>query len=239
MRGRFATRAHAVEHLDAPTLDAKVLREALRQIAGVNRWLGGARAVLKHLTPVLEGTSVLSVLDVGTGAADIPIRIARGAASRGQRVSVVAMDSHPQVARFARAACAGQCDVSVAVGDGQRLPLRTGSVDVAISSLTLHHLTDEASVMFVREMARVARRAIILNDLERHPLNYLGARALASTLWRRNRYTRDDGPLSVLRSFRANEMLRIGETAGLDSPAVFRSFPYRLVMVGRPNGRSQ
>lgn len=239
MSGRFAVRAQEVEYLDEPTLDPVVLGRALRQIERVNRWLGGSRALFRHLRPAFAENRALSILDIGTGAADIPRLIARRAARLGRRVSIVALDSHPQVARYARSACAGNPSISVTVGVGERLPLRSGAVDVAVSSMTLHHLNDQASIAFVREMARVARRAVIVNDLERHPFNYLGARALASTVWRRNLYTRADGPLSVLKGFRTDELMSIGRQAGLAEPAVHRSFPYRLVLVGRPTGWAQ
>ena len=83
-------------------------------------------------------------------------------------------------------------------------------------------------------MGRVAREVVLVNDLERHALNYLSARALAYTLWRRNRLTRNDGPLSVLRSFTSDELLEIGRRSGLHRPRVTKHFPFRLVLEGGP-----
>jgi ubiquinone/menaquinone biosynthesis C-methylase UbiE len=117
-------------------------------------------------------------------------------------------------------------------GDALRLPFAPGSVDVAICTLTLHHFPDEEAVRLLREMKRVARDRVLVSDLERSRLNHLGARVLAHTLWRTNRLTRHDGPLSVLRSFTAPELLELGRRAGLRRPVVRRYMPWRLVLEG-------
>jgi hypothetical protein len=84
-------------------------------------------------------------------------------------------------------------------------------------------------------MARVSRVAVLVNDLERRYLNYWSARVLAWTLWRGNRLTRHDGPLSVRRSFTVEELLDIGRRSGLERPSVRRHFPFRLVLEGQPS----
>jgi hypothetical protein len=105
-------------------------------------------------------------------------------------------------------------------------------VDVTICTLTLHHFPEDEAVLLLREMKRVARDRVLVSDLERSRLNHLGARVLAHTLWRTNRLTRHDGPLSVLRSFTAPELLALGRRAGLRGPVVRRYMPWRLVLEG-------
>jgi hypothetical protein len=80
----------------------------------------------------------------------------------------------------------------------------------------------------------VARRAVLVSDLERTRLNHLGARVLAATLWRGNPITAHDAPLSVLRAFTAAELAAVGREAGLRRVRVRRHQPFRLVLEGRP-----
>ncbi len=202
-------------------------------MAAVNRWLGGARVVMRHLRTLLPDGRPARVLDIGTGCADIPMRIVRWAGSSG-RITVFALDRQLQVARVASSSCAAQRNLMLGVADGQRLPFRDGVMDVVLASMTLHHLADERAAAFVTEMARVARYGVVVNDLERHVINYWGARVLSHTWWRRNPYTRHDGPLSVLRSFTPRELLGIGREAGLQEVRIHRHFPYRLALVGKP-----
>jgi ubiquinone/menaquinone biosynthesis C-methylase UbiE/uncharacterized protein YbaR (Trm112 family) len=53
-------------------------------------------------------------------------------------------------------------DYLVVVGDVEHLPVRTGSVDVSYVHDGLHHLTEP--MLGVRELARVARRAVSVNE---------------------------------------------------------------------------
>ncbi len=87
-------------------------------------------------------------------------------------------------------------------------------------------------------MARVCRGVVLVNDLERHRLHYLGARALAATVWRHCPVTRYDGPLSVLRSFTRAELEVLGRRAGLLDLRVRRHFPFRLVLEAHPGRES-
>ncbi len=233
---RFSSRLRATEHLDAAEHEPAQLDVTLDHLAAVNRWLGGTRVVLRHLRQWLPegGGGCSRVLDVGTGAGDIPRAIV-GWAAKGRRVvDVHGVDIQVPIAFRARDRCASESSIRVAVADGMRLPFADNTFDVATSSMTLHHLDDSHTHIFVAELSRVSTRAVIINDLERHPINYYGARMLAATVWRTDRYTRHDGPISVLRSFSPRELRRVGEKAGLRNVVVHRHFPYRLALVGQP-----
>jgi ubiquinone/menaquinone biosynthesis C-methylase UbiE len=151
-------------------------------------------------------------------------------------VTVFAVDRQRQIARIARDRTRSEPAIRVAVGDGFRLPFPSRSFDAVVSSMTLHHVEDDETAAFVSELGRVARHIVIVNDLERHRINYAGAKVLAHTVWRSDPYTRHDGPLSVRRSFTKWELLSIGRRAGLEDARVHRHFPYRLALVGRPAG---
>ncbi len=216
------------EILDGPHHDPAELAHSLEQVAQVNRLLGGTRALRRHLAPLVRVGSRLSVLDVGTGNGQTLGELASWARRRGSTWRGVGIDSSPQCARLARGD-----GTPVVRGDALRLPFAARSFDAVLCTLTLHHFPDEEAVSLVREMARVSRHLVLVNDLERVSANYWGARLLAATLWRGNHITRNDGPLSVLRSFTAPELLEVGRRAGLRAARVRRHFPWRIVLEGR------
>ena len=109
------------------------------------------------------------------------------------------------------------------------LPFSDRSFDVAMASLFFHHLSDEACVSVLAQMWRIAKRRVIINDLHRHAVAYFGIRSLTA-LFSRSRMVRHDAPVSVQRSFRPAELLNIAQRAGVPA-RVYRSFPYRLVLV--------
>lgn len=223
---------HAPELLDEPAHAPGELEQSLAQVAEVNRMLGGTRAVLRALRPFATPGSELRVLDIGTGSADIPLAIARWAARRSVQVRIVATDVHPQMRRIAAAGTAPFARViSVEDADALALPYGDDDFDVALLSLTLHHFDGDDPITVLREAARVTRRAIIVNELERCRANWYGARLLAHTRWRGNRLTRHDGPLSVRRAFTPGELHTLARRAGLRVMSLRRRFFYRLVLV--------
>lgn len=225
-------RVHSPERLDGPDLDPRELEASLRHVAEVNRWLGGTRALLRELEPLLPAGPV-RILDVGTGSADVPIAVLRWAAKRGRTLHVTAIEPHPQTVAIAHRATTG-LPVELVRADARELPFADGAFDVALLSLTLHHLDDRNGVAALRELARVSSRAVIVSELERNRANLLGARFLAATRWRSNPITRHDGPLSVLRAFTPRELLMMARAAGFERARVARHFFFRLVLVAEP-----
>lgn len=219
------------ELLDEPGWRPRDLAPALRHIAQVNRWLGGERALRLHLSPLRRSGRDVRVLDVGTGNAAVLERILRWGREGGGRWWGVGTDFHPQVLRVARQE-SGDGGARLLLADALALPFRPASFDVVLCTLTLHHFGDDDAAALVAELARVSR-LVLVNDLERGVPGYLSARVLAATWWRRNALTRNDGPLSVLRSFTAEELRAIGRSGGLQRVQVRRRFPFRLVLEGR------
>lgn len=222
---------HAPELLDEPRHDDVELEESLGQVAEVNALLGGRRAVWHALRPLMhEHDGALDILDIGTGSADIPLHLVRRAARTGRTVRIMATDLHPQMRAIAARRCALSPMIRIGAADALALPYADGAFDVTLLSLTLHHFEVGDQVRALQEAARVARRAVIVNELERCRVNYLGARLLAATRWRGNRLTRHDGPLSVLRAFTRAELQRLAASAGLRVELLERRFFYRLVL---------
>ncbi len=221
-------RLHAPELLDEPVHDMAELEQSLCHVASVNRWLGGSSAVLHYVAPLLD--QPISILDVATGSADIPLALARVARRKNSNVRIVATDVHRQMVAAARTRCRTFPEIVVQQADARELPFANDSFDVVTLSLALHHFADGEQLRVLQELKRVARRLVLVNDLERTRLNYLGARLLAGTLWRRNRLTRHDGPLSVLRTFTRAELADLARRAGLGG-RVDRRFFQRIVLV--------
>jgi len=210
-------RIDAVELLDGPLDDPSALAANLRDLRRVNRWLGGASLTAPAIDALAAHRHELTILDVGTGGADIPLALLERAERRSRRLSNVAIDSRPEVlaaAVRASPAVASTRGLELHVGDGRSLPYPDRSFDVAHASMVLHHLSADGSVALLREMARVARLGVVVNELERSRLGWIGA-WLMGHLLTANRYTRHDAPLSVSRAYRLDEMTAMLREAGL------------------------
>ncbi len=229
-------RAHdAPERMDADDVDAGTLDRALDDVAAVNRWLGGRRALLRHLPWALPPSGATArVVDIGTGSADLPAAVARWARARGRRVEITAVDRHPATIESAQLRTRVWPEIRTVRGDGLRLPFADGAFHLVLLSMTLHHMDGDSLPGLLREAGRVARGGrILVGELRRSVPAYLGAKLLAATVWRTNRITRHDGPLSVRRAFTPSELVTLADRAGLRDPRVFSHPLFRLVLRAR------
>lgn len=211
--------------------------ENLADLRRINRFLGGRRVILDAIAALVDtaGLGELSLLDVGTGSADIPGAVAGWCRARGITGQVTALDLSERNLRIARERLGIDESVQLVRGDSLALPFADRSVDVITASLFLHHFEDADVVRLLADFARVARRAVIVNDLVRHLVPYWFAR-LSGPLLATSYLTRYDGPASVLRGFTAQEMCEHAARAGLRQVRVRRRFPYRLSLVARIDG---
>jgi SAM-dependent methyltransferase len=246
LRVRLPHRHGGPEILDGDPVPIAELARSLAAMAQVNRRLGGVGPVLRELRCL--GPSRLTLLDVGTGNGAFPRALARRLETSGIRLEWAGMDLRAPVLEVAQrlpptaggGGGRGSPLRSASVlprllqGDARALPFPPGAFDVVLASLTLHHLDGEEVVPVLREMGRVARRRVLVSELERHPLHYAGARLLAWTVWRKDRITRVDAPLSVLKGFTRPELLSLAGATGLLHPRVKRAFPFRLLLSAEP-----
>lgn len=206
------------ELLDGPLDDPQTLRGNLRDLKRTNRWLGGVRLSRRAVDALIGEEVEASILDVGTGAADIPLALVRAAERRSRHWHVTAVDRRGEVIDAARAVSpelASRPDLVLAVADGGSLPYDDGRFDVGHVSLVVHHLEPPEAVALICELARVARVGVVVNDLVRSRLTHAGAWVAAHGLTT-NRYTRHDAPLSAQRSYSRSELCALLEAAGLE-----------------------
>ncbi len=203
------------------------------ELARLNRLLGGTATSLKALEK-LVGTSPrrLSVLDVGTGAGDFPRALISWSRRRKLEIRVAALDASLPSCRIAREHNRGggnDAHDAFVNGDALRLPFADRSFDVVHCALLLHHLDEPAIRVLLREMLRVARLGILVNDLRRHPIAYFGV-GLLTALFSDNRLIRNDAPLSVRRGFRIEELETVLRAAGMERFVIERSWAFRFAI---------
>jgi ubiquinone/menaquinone biosynthesis C-methylase UbiE len=208
----FSVRSNETELMDDLSRPDSEFVEAYSELTAINKHLGGIRAVERFLPE-----DAMLVLDVAAGGCDV----GEALVSRRQ-CRVVSLDMNPRGLKLA--------DQTVpVVGDALQLPFADNTFDAVICSLFFHHLTNSECVSVLREMWRVARRIVIVNDLHRNRVAHASIRIL-SALFSRSTMFRNYAAASVRRAFRPAELGAVAEKAGVPA-RVHRSFPYRLVLV--------
>jgi ubiquinone/menaquinone biosynthesis C-methylase UbiE len=206
--------AGAQELLDGP-LEAGLLAGNLRDLARINRLLGGSELSWRAVSSVAQSPGrQLTMLDLGTGGADIPRDLLVRAGQNGIGLAITASDVRPEILDHARRLSRGVDRLRIESAEPDRLAYRADSFDIVHASLVLHHLEPPDASRLLAEMGRVARAAVIVNDLDRarrwHVLAWLMTRLLTA-----NRYTRHDAPMSVRRAYTPDEASALAAVAGL------------------------
>lgn len=206
----LATRADLAELLDGGGLTADEVDANLRDLARLNRLPGGTGASVTGVRRLLPDPTAprINVLDVGTGSGDMPMAFAR------QGWWTTAADTNPAVLAVARRATRTEERVRVVAADARSLPFADDALEVAHCSLLVHHLDPADAVAVLREMARVARHGVVVNDLRRG-VGPLALTAVTVAALGRSHITRADGIASARRAYTLPELDDLLADAGL------------------------
>ena len=225
-------RIYEEELLDAGEGTDEDVAKSLTDLRRINRFLGGRRVVLRAFSSCLDGESSqhVSLLDVGTGSADIPMAVAALCSQRGLEGFIAAVDISERNLRVSRARLQVSSEIHLVQADSLKLPFASHSFDFVTASLFLHHFRDDDVVRLLADFGRIASRAVIVNDLVRNLVPYYFTRVTFPIL-AASFLTRNDGPVSVLRGFTTSEMNDLARRAGLKNRQIKRAFPYRLSLI--------
>lgn len=232
-------RSQQTEWLDEPGHSKETLAGNFRDITFLNRWFGGWSLVDKCLRPFLPPTGpvTLTMLDLASGAADVPLALARRWHKRGVQLKITAVDIDPVIVELAREAAqaAQAAEFEAIAADVFSYPWPEACrYDFVTCSLAFHHFSPEMCIEMLRLMSRLTGQAFVVNDLRRGWFGWFGSKLL-TLLVARHPFTRHDGPLSVLRAYTTQELAELVRSADLD-PSIrvtIRRGPFsRLAIVG-------
>lgn len=223
---RFAHRSQELERLDTGEFTYDEYRRWEREMWYIHRFFGEIRAMRRTLVADIRqrGTRKVSVVDVGAGSGGLLLALE----SQLPEIVVysVGIEMYEDAARSIQRA-----SIDAVQADAMKLPFADASFDCALCSLVLHHLEPIAATNLLSEMARIARHGIYVIDLDREPLPYYLYKVFGRFFLQR--FTVEDGALSILRAYRPRELAELARSAGLEDILVTRSKLNRLVLTGR------
>ncbi len=244
LRCRMLERQRDPELMDDPNVPSREHRRALAGLAHINAlsrasasvW-HGVRKVLgpRFLAQPAEVGASISLLDIASGSGDVALGVARRARAAGYRtrlhvsdVSSEALDAAAErAARVQMPIVSHRLDVRA-----HALPFVDHEIDVAMCSLFLHHVDADDAIRCLREMARVSRYGVVVNDLVRCQRGLLAAR-VASRIITRSHIVHVDAVRSVRAAWTPAELGDLAKAAGLQGASVARVFPWRMTLLWR------
>lgn len=228
---RFKQRSDRLEYIDTGDYTPEEYEGCIGELQLVNRLMGDAHTLKTTLFREIEARSLrsFSILDVGAGSGELLRVTAVWAKQTGRGLRAVGLELNERSAASINEASSRFDEISSVRGDALKLPFSDSEFDYVMCSLFTHHFVDQQVVQILQEMSRVAGRRIFVIDLHRHPIAYF-LYTTAGKLFLHNRLLRHDGALSILRSFKVEELQELAQRAGLKDVLVARHFPFRLVL---------
>ncbi|MDI1241065.1 MAG: methyltransferase domain-containing protein [bacterium] len=223
MFSEFRTRSLETERLDRGEFTRDEYLRWQKEMWFIHRMFGETRALKRALISDVSAEKLgkLSILDVGAGSGTLLTYLKNKLP--GSDLNSIGLEMSPESAR----GIADEGHLAVQ-GNALVLPFADKSIDYVFCTLFLHHLNDSAAMKLLLEMRRVARRKLIVIDLERNALSYITFKLLGTLLLQR--FTRDDGSLSIKRSFRPTELKTLAQSSGLENLKIERSAIGRLIL---------
>lgn len=217
-----------VELMDDPACDRNSLFRTYAAFSHVNALLAGWRGTYRgRLRPLFTGP-VHTVADIGAGGGDVARALIRWARSDGVRLEVTAIDPDERAAAYVS---------TLPPVDGYTHRLSTSShladegrkFDFVISNHVLHHLDPVELGTVLADSERLARLAVVHSDIRRSAMAYALFSVFTAGRFR-GTFIREDGLLSIRRSYRVGEL-----TAAVPAGwGVLPQFPHRLLLVHDP-----
>ena len=207
------TRSAELEIMDDFDLPSAEIDPVLAGLGQMNALFGGHKSLIKALLafPVANNNSIS---DWGCGGGDALIAIAKHAQKDNINLNLNGIDAAPSAIKFAWEQSGGYENISYEKADVLIDEFAANRFDIIISSLFTHHFADDDWVALIKKMNRTAKRGVIITDLHRHWVLYY-AIIVITKVFTRNKMAQYDGPLSVKRSFKRNELKTLLAKAGI------------------------
>ncbi|MBT8204291.1 MAG: methyltransferase domain-containing protein [Eudoraea sp.] len=205
----FKERTTEPEIMDDADLHHELLNAVLRDVSVANRLLGGNRITENAVAQILKEhpAQLHRILDVGCGEGAMLRKLAQLCRRHGYKAEFLGLDLSESSISLARKNSKAYPEIEYVAGDLLEANPQQIQCDIALCTLTLHHIPTAKVPAFLEHMAKTARLAVLVNDLQRSRLAYYLFKAF-SVIFIKTKVARHDGLVSIKKGFRRKELVQ-------------------------------
>ncbi len=200
------------EEMDDLSMEGDMLQDTLDQLVLINKRLGGNKATIHGLHTLLKAESkevAISIVDLGCGSGDILRAVADYGRKNNFTFKLTGIDANEYTVNYARKLSVKYPEISYIKMDVQADAFSGISFDIVITTLFLHHFTNQEIERLLIPIVKKARIGVVINDLHRSKTAYFLFKVIS--LFIRNPMVKNDGAISVLRGFKKKELINISK----------------------------
>lgn len=239
MLNKFTYRSNKKELLDEPNIPRNLLFKNLKELDILNRTTGGHNISLNGIKQLItDHNKNYHVVDLGCGSGDLLKVIADWARRNNFKVQLTGVDMNADAIDYLKNHCINYPEISGITMDYADFLKRNESIDIVHSSLFCHHLKDEELLQLFVHFNRNIKVGFIINDLRRHWLAYYAA-WISTRLLNGTRLAKNDGPISVLRAFKSEELTSLLNQANIANYTIKKVLMFRFLIVGKTDNYAE
>ena len=220
----FIRRSYNKELMDDFSISDGDLVDALRELRLINKFLGGISVSSEGVSWFADKQqSSLTILDVGGGSSDILYSLAK----KNIKADIYSVDLNKNICHYQKKFAGND---KIICADALNLPFKDKSFDLIHASLFLHHFKETEIIKIIKQWLLISERGIVINDLRRNILAYVGIRIL-TLFFSQSRLVKNDGPLSVRRAFVKRDLVNILQDGGVNHYHIKRKWAFRFLII--------
>lgn len=228
----FSKRAYDVELMDDLDCKGEVVTQTLKELETINTLLGGNHVTIDGIRKLIERARVTSftLADLGCGGGDILRLIRQWAVRKNLRARLIGIDANANIVREAEMRTPDFASIEFESQNIFSEDFKSRKFDIVTGTLFFHHFTDEQLAEFFKQLRAQVAIGFVINDIHRHWFAYHSIKWL-TRLFSRSPMVQHDGPLSVLRAFRKEELIQIMHHAGIDNYSIRWMWAFRWQVI--------
>ncbi|MFZ1451996.1 MAG: methyltransferase domain-containing protein [Ferruginibacter sp.] len=200
------------EEMDDLSMEGDLLQHTLDQLVLINQRLGGNKATIDGLHTLVKAQPkdvAISIVDLGCGSGDILRAVADYGRKNSFTFNLTGIDANAYTVNYARKLSINYPEISYIKMDVQEAAFSGIPFDMVITTLFLHHFTDQEIESLLIPIVKKARIGVVINDLHRSKTAYFLFKVVS--IFIKNPMIKNDGAISVLRGFKKNELINISK----------------------------
>jgi 2-polyprenyl-3-methyl-5-hydroxy-6-metoxy-1,4-benzoquinol methylase len=222
-------RSYQKELMDRDDISFDAMAQTLKELNIINTRLGGHAITLNGVKKLLNKNQPLTICEIGCGGGDNLFAIYKYCRKNNITVKFIGIDMNAECIAFAKQqypnlSCKWICSDYALVNFGNEKP------DMIFSSLFCHHFTDEQLVPMLQWLNQNSRAGFFINDLQRHWLAYYLIKYITK-FFSKSYLVRNDACLSVARSFKKEDWLRLFQKAGIEKYSINWKWAFRYLVI--------
>ncbi len=207
MKNDWSKRSERLEIMDNFKGGIEELETVLNDITRVNRILGGNKITVDAVFKLIGETikESYTILDMGCADGSMLRNIALEARKRKIKVQLIGVDLNSDSLLLAQKASIDFPEISYQSKNILTADFSDFECDIVITTLTMHHFSDNGILAFLHQFEKLASIGIVINDLQRSKLAHILFQAF-SIVFIRTKTGRIDGLISITKGFLRTEL---------------------------------